>query len=134
MKKLNVSKTMFIFGIIVIIGFLVSVTFAFVDICNQQRALDSIQIPDITIELDNQVHTVKATDFIKEKSHNKYGNYTAQFSTAYPTEIRVEANQIKTKQAEIILGYEKIPYCKSKKSVKINVVDKTVPEFSESVK
>lgn len=131
MKKLNLSKKALIIGIILIVGIIVCGTVAIVSVCNQQQALNDVQVSDVTIELDNQTHTVKATDFIQENTHNKYGNYTAQFDTAYPTEITVEANQITTKQAEIVLGYEKIPYIKSKKSVKINVVDTTAPEFTE---
>lgn len=131
MKKLNLSKKALIIGIILIVGIIVCGTVAIVSVCNQQQALNDVQVSDATIELDNQTHTVKATDFIQENTHNKYGNYTAQFDTAYPTEITVEANQITTKQAEIVLGYEKIPYIKSKKSVKINVVDTTAPEFTE---
>ena len=131
MKKLNLSKKALIIGIILIVGIIVCGTVAIVSVCNQQRALNDVQVSDVTIELDNQTHTVKATDFIQENTYDKYGNYTAQFDTAYPTEITVEANQITTKQAEIVLGYEKIPYIKSKKSVKINVVDTTAPEFTE---
>lgn len=108
--------------LIVVIGLIVGYSVQ----CN---TLNLIYTKDINIELDNQAHTVSTYDFIGNESKDKLN---AQFDNE-STSTEVMADSVCTADKTITVKYKSGALCKTQKSVKINVIDTTPPEFTEKI-
>lgn len=108
--------------LIIVIGLIVGYSI-------QRNTLNLIYTKDINIELDNQTHTVSTYDFIGNENKDKLN---ARFDNeSNSTEIM--ADSVCTADKTITVKYKNGALCKIQKSVKINVIDTTPPEFTETV-
>lgn len=108
--------------LIVIIGLIVGYSV-------QRNTLNLIYTKDINIELDNQAHTVSTYDFIGNENKDKLN---AQFDNE-STSTEIMADSVCTADKTITVKYKNGALCKIQKSVKINVIDTTPPEFTETI-
>lgn len=108
--------------LIVIIGLIVGYSI-------QRNTLNLIYTKDINIELDNQAHTVTTYDFIGNDSKDKLN---AQFDNK-STSTEIMADSVCTADKSITVKYKKGALCKTQKNVKINIIDTTPPEFTETI-
>lgn len=108
--------------LIVVIGLIVGYSI-------QRNTLNLIYTKDINIELDNQAHTVSTYDFIGNESKDKLN---AQFDNE-STSTEIMADSVCTADKTITVKYKNGALCKIQKSVKINVIDTTPPEFTETI-
>lgn len=108
--------------LIVVIGLIVGYSI-------QRNTLNLIYTKDINIELDNQAHTVSTYDFIGNESKDKLN---AQFDNE-STSTEIMADSVCTTDKTITVKYKNGALCKIQKSVKINVIDTTPPEFTEKI-
>lgn len=108
--------------LIVVIGLIVGYSI-------QRNTLNLIYTKDINIELDNQAHTVSTYDFIGNESKDKLN---AQFDNE-STSTEIMADCVCTADKTITVKYKNGALCKTQKSVKINVIDTTPPEFTEKI-
>lgn len=124
------KKTKIIIGVasfttillIVIIGLIVGYSI-------QRNTLNLIYTKDINIELDNQTHTVSTYDFIGNESKDKLN---AQFDNE-STSTEIMADSVCTADKSITVKYKNGALCKTQKNVKINIIDTTPPEFTETI-
>lgn len=124
------KKTKIIIGVasfitillIIIIGLIVGYSI-------QRNTLNLIYTKDINIELDNQAHTVSTYDFIGNESKDKLN---ARFDNE-STSTEIMADSVCTTDKTITVKYKNGALCKTQKSVKINVIDTTPPEFTETI-
>lgn len=124
------KKTKIIIGVasfstillIVVIGLIVGYSI-------QRNTLNLIYTKDINIELDNQAHTVSTYDFIGNESKDKLN---ARFDNE-STSTEIMADSVCTADKSITVKYKNGALCKIQKSVKINVIDTTPPEFTETI-
>lgn len=108
--------------LIVVIGLIVGYSV-------QRNTLNLIYTKDINIELDNQAHTVSTYDFIGNENKDKLN---AQFDNE-STSTEIMADSVCTADKTITVKYKNGALCKIQKSVKINVIDTTPPEFTETI-
>lgn len=108
--------------LIVVIGLIVGYSI-------QRNTLNLIYTKDINIELDNQAHTVSTYDFIGNESKDKLN---ARFDNE-STSTEIMADSVCTADKTITVKYKNGALCKIQKSVKINVIDTTPPEFTETI-
>lgn len=108
--------------LIVVIGLIVGYSI-------QRNTLNLIYTKDINIELDNQTHTVSTYDFIGNESKDKLN---ARFDNE-STSTEIMANSVCTADKSITVKYKNGALCKIQKSVKINIIDTTPPEFTETI-
>lgn len=108
--------------LIVVIGLIVGYSI-------QHNTLNLIYTKDINIELDNQAHTVSTYDFIGNESKDKLN---ARFDNE-STSTEIMADSVCTADKSITVKYKNGALCKIQKSVKINVIDTTPPEFTETI-
>lgn len=108
--------------LIVVIGLIVGYSV-------QRNTLNLIYTKDINIELDNQAHTVSTYDFIGNDSKDKLN---ARFDNE-STSTEIMADSVCTADKTITVKYKNGALCKIQKSVKINVIDTTPPEFTETI-
>lgn len=108
--------------LIVVIGLIVGYSI-------QRNTLNLIYTKDINIELDNQAHTVSTYDFIGNESKDKLN---AQFDNK-STSTEIMADSVCTADKSITVKYKKGALCKTQKNVKINIIDTTPPEFTETI-
>lgn len=124
------KKTKIIIGVasfttillIVLIGLIVGYSI-------QRNTLNLIYTKDINIELDNQAHTVSTYDFISNESKDKLN---AQFDNK-STSTEIMADSVCTADKSITVKYKNGALCKTQKNVKINIIDTTPPEFTETI-
>lgn len=124
------KKTKIIIGVasfstillIVVIGLIVGYSI-------QRSTLNLIYTKDINIELDNQAHTVSTYDFIGNENKDKLN---ARFDNE-STSTEIMADSVCTADKTITVKYKNGALCKTQKSVKINVIDTTPPEFTETI-
>lgn len=124
------KKTKIIIGVasfttillIVLIGLIVGYSI-------QRNTLNLIYTKDINIELDNQAHTVSTYDFIGNESKDKLN---AQFDNE-STSTEIMADSVCTADKSITVKYKNGALCKTQKNVKINIIDTTPPEFTETI-
>lgn len=124
------KKTKIIIGVasfstillIVVIGLIVGYSI-------QRNTLNLLYTKDINIELDNQAHTVSTYDFIGNESKDKLNALFDNESTS--TEIM--ADSVCTADKTITVKYKNGALCKTQKNVKINIIDTTPPEFTETI-
>lgn len=108
--------------LIVVIGLIVGYSI-------QRNTLNLIYTKDINIELDNQAHTVSTYDFIGNDSKDKLN---ARFDNE-STSTEIMADSVCTADKTITVKYKNGALCKTQKSVKINIIDTTPPEFTETI-
>lgn len=108
--------------LIIVIGLIVGYSI-------QRNTLNLIYTKDINIELDNQAHTVSTYDFIGNESKDKLN---AQFDNE-STSTEIMADSVCTADKTITVKYKNGALCKTQKSIKINVIDTTPPEFTETI-
>lgn len=108
--------------LIIVIGLIVGYSI-------QRNTLNLIYTKDINIELDNQAHTVSTYDFIGNDSKDKLN---ARFDNE-STSTEIMADSVCTADKTITVKYKNGALCKTQKSVKINVIDTTPPEFTETI-
>lgn len=108
--------------LIIVIGLIVGYSI-------QRNTLNLIYTKDINIELDNQAHTVSTYDFIGNESKDKLN---ARFDNE-STSTEIMADSVCTTDKTITVKYKNGALCKTQKSVKINVIDTTPPEFTETI-
>mgnify|MGYP002769786099 CR=1 FL=1 len=108
--------------LIVVIGLIVGYSV-------QRNTLNLIYTKDINIELDNQAHTVSTYDFIGNENKDKLN---AQFDNE-STSTEIMTDSVCTADKTITVKYKNGALCKIQKSVKINVIDTTPPEFTETI-
>ena len=108
--------------LIVVIGLIVGYSI-------QRNTLNLIYTKDINIELDNQAHTVSTYDFIGNESKDKLN---AQFDNE-STSTEIMADSVCTADKTITVKYKNGALCKTQKNVKINIIDTTPPEFTETI-
>lgn len=108
--------------LIVVIGLIVGYSV-------QRNTLNLIYTKDINIELDNQAHTISTYDFIGNENKDKLN---AQFDNK-STSTEVMADSVYTADKTITVKYMNGALCKTQISVKINVIDTTPPEFTETI-
>ena len=108
--------------LIIVIGLIVGYSI-------QRNTLNLIYTKDINIELDNQTHTVSTYDFIGNESKDKLNALFDNESTS--TEIM--ADSVCTADKTITVKYKNGALCKTQKNVKINIIDTTPPEFTETI-
>lgn len=124
------KKTKIIIGVasfttillIVIIGLIVGYSI-------QRNTLNLIYTKDINIELDNQAHTVSTYDFIGNENKDKLN---ARFDNE-STSTEIMADSVCTADKTITVKYKNGALCKTQKNVKINIIDTTPPEFTETI-
>lgn len=124
------KKTKIIIGVasfttillIIIIGLIVGYSI-------QRNTLNLIYTKDINIELDNQAHTVSTYDFIGNENKDKLN---AQFDNK-STSTEIMADSVCSADKTITVKYKNGALCKIQKSAKINVIDTTPPEFTETI-
>ena len=95
----------------------------------QRNTLNLIYTKDINIELDNQAHTVSTYDFIGNENKDRLN---AQFDNE-STSTEIMADSVCTADKTITVKYKNGALCKIQKSVKINIIDTTPPEFTETI-
>lgn len=95
----------------------------------QRNTLNLIYTKDINIELDNQTHTVSTYDFIGNDSKDKLN---ARFDNE-STSTEIMADSVCTADKSITVKYKNGALCKTQKNVKINIIDTTPPEFTETI-
>lgn len=108
--------------LIIVIGLIVGYSI-------QRNTLNLIYTKDINIELDNQAHTVSTYDFIGNENKDKLN---ARFDNE-STSTEIMADSVCTADKTITVKYKNGALCKTQKSVKINVIDTTPPEFTETI-
>lgn len=108
--------------LIVVIGLIVGYSI-------QRNTLNLIYTKDINIELDNQAHTVSTYDFIGNDSKDKLN---ARFDNE-STSTEIMADSVCTADKTITVKYKNSALCKTQKNVKINIIDTTPPEFTETI-
>ena len=108
--------------LIVVIGLIVGYSV-------QRNTLNLIYTKDINIELDNQAHTVNTYDFIGNESKDMLN---AQFDNE-STSTEIMADSVCTADKSITVKYKNGALCKTQKNVKINIIDTTPPEFTETI-
>lgn len=108
--------------LIIVIGLIVGYSI-------QRNTLNLIYTKDINIELDNQAHTVSTYDFIGNESKDKLN---ARFDNE-STSTEIMADSVCTTDKTITVKYKNGALCKTQKSVKINIIDTTPPEFTETI-
>lgn len=108
--------------LIVVIGLIVGYSI-------QRNTLNLIYTKDINIEFDNQTHTVSTYDFIGNENKDKLN---ARFDNE-STSTEIMADSVCTADKSITVKYKNGALCKIQKSVKINVIDTTPPEFTETI-
>lgn len=108
--------------LIVVIGLIVGYSI-------QRNTLNLIYTKDINIELDNQAHTVSTYDFIGNDSKDKLN---ARFDNE-STSTEIMADCVSTADKTITIKYKNSALCKTQKNVKINIIDTTPPEFTETI-
>ena len=108
--------------LIIVIGLIVGYSI-------QRNTLNLIYTKDINIELDNQAHTVSTYDFIGNENKDKLN---AQFDNE-STSTEIMADSVCTADKSITVKYKSGALCKTQKSVKINIIDTTPPEFTETI-
>lgn len=108
--------------LIIIIGLIVGYSI-------QRNTLNLIYTKDINIELDNQAHTVSTYDFIGNESKDKLN---ARFDNE-STSTEIMADSVCTADKTITVKYKNGALCKTQKNVKINIIDTTPPEFTETI-
>lgn len=108
--------------LIIIIGLIVGYSI-------QRNTLNLIYTKDINIELDNQAHTVSTYDFIGNESKDRLN---ARFDNE-STSTEIMADSVCTADKSITVKYKNGALCKTQKNVKINVIDTTPPEFTETI-
>lgn len=108
--------------LIVVIGLIVGYSI-------QRNTLNLIYTKDINIELDNQAHTVSTYDFIGNENKDKLN---ARFDNE-STSTEIMADSVYTADKTITVKYKNGALCKIQKSVKINIIDTTPPEFTETI-
>lgn len=108
--------------LIVVIGLIVGYSI-------QRNTLNLIYTKDINIELDNQAHTVSTYDFIGNESKDKLN---ARFDNE-STSTEIMADSVCTADKTITIKYKNGALCKTQNNVKINVIDTTPPEFTETI-
>ena len=108
--------------LIIVIGLIVGYSI-------QRNTLNLIYTKDINIELDNQAHTVSTYDFIGNESKDRLN---AQFDNE-STSTEIMADSVCTADKTITVKYKNGALCKTQKSVKINIIDTTAPEFTETI-
>lgn len=108
--------------LIIIIGLIVGYSI-------QRNTLNLIYTKDINIELDNQAHTVSTYDFIGNESKDKLN---ARFDNE-STSTEIMADSVCTADKTITVKYKSGSLCKTQKNVKINIIDTTPPEFTETI-
>lgn len=108
--------------LIIVIGLIVGYSI-------QRNTLNLIYTKDINIELDNQAHTVSTYDFIGNESKDKLN---ARFDNE-STSTEIMADSVCTADKTITIKYKNGALCKTQKNVKINVIDTTPPEFTETI-
>lgn len=108
--------------LIVVIGLIVGYSI-------QRNTLNLIYTKDINIELDNQAHTVSTYDFIGNDNKDKLN---ARFDNE-STSTEIMADSVCTADKTITVKYKNGALCKTQKNVKINVIDTTPPEFTETI-
>lgn len=108
--------------LIVVIGLIVGYSV-------QRNTLNLIYTKDINIELDNQAHAISTYDFIGNENKDKLN---AQFDNK-STSTEVMADSVYTADKTITVKYMNGALCKTQISVKINVIDTTPPEFTETI-
>lgn len=124
------KKTKIIIGVasfatillIIIIGLIVGYSI-------QRNTLNLIYTKDINIELDNQAHTVSTYDFIGNENKDKLN---ARFDNE-STSTEIMADSVCTADKTITVKYKNGALCKTQKNVKINIIDTTPPEFTETI-
>lgn len=108
--------------LIVVIGLIVGYSI-------QRNTLNLIYTKDINIELDNQTHTVSTYDFIGNENKDKLN---ARFDNE-STSTEIMADSVCTADKSITVKYKNGALCKTQKNVKINIIDTTPPEFTETI-
>lgn len=108
--------------LIVVIGLIVGYSI-------QRSTLNLIYTKDINIELDNQAHTVSTYDFIGNESKDKLN---ARFDNE-STSTEIMADSVCSADKTITVKYKNGALCKTQKNVKINIIDTTPPEFTETI-
>lgn len=108
--------------LIVVIGLIVGYSI-------QRNTLNLIYTKDINIELDNQAHTVSTYDFIGNENKDKLN---ARFDNE-STSTEIMADSVCTADKTITVKYKNGALCKTQKNVKINIIDTTPPEFTETI-
>lgn len=108
--------------LIIVIGLIVGYSI-------QHNTLNLIYTKDINIELDNQTHTVSTYDFIGNDSKDKLN---ARFDNE-STSTEIMADSVCTADKSITVKYKNGALCKTQKNVKINIIDTTPPEFTETI-
>lgn len=108
--------------LIVVIGLIVGYSI-------QRNTLNLIYTKDINIELDNQAHTVSTYDFIGNESKDKLN---ARFDNE-STSTEIMADSVCSADKTITVKYKNGALCKTQKNVKINIIDTTPPEFTETI-
>lgn len=108
--------------LIIVIGLIVGYSI-------QRNTLNLIYTKDINIELDNQTHSVSTYDFIGNDSKDKLN---ARFDNE-STLTEIMADSVCTADKTITVKYKNGALCKTQKSVKINIIDTTPPEFTETI-
>lgn len=108
--------------LIIVIGLIVGYSL-------QRNTLNLIYAKDINIELDNQAHTVSTYDFIGNESKDKLN---ARFDNE-STSTEIMADSVCTADKTITVKYKNGALCKTQKNVKINIIDTTPPEFTETI-
>lgn len=108
--------------LIIVIGLIVGYSI-------QRNTLNLIYTKDINIELDNQTHTVSTYDFIGNDSKDKLN---ARFDNE-STSTEIMADSVCTADKSITVKYKNGALCKTQKNVKINIIDTTPPEFTETI-
>lgn len=108
--------------LIVVIGLIVGYSI-------QRNTLNLIYTKDINIELDNQAHTVSTYDFIGNESKDKLN---ARFDNE-STSTEIMADSVCSADKSITVKYKNGALCKTQKNVKINIIDTTPPEFTETI-
>lgn len=94
----------------------------------QHKALIAVQTNEIKIELDKKSHIISPYDFIDEKNKDKLN---VQFDGNNAVQTEIGADSVCSIDEVITLKYNKAALCKIRKNVKISVIDKTPPEFTE---
>lgn len=137
MKNYNTKKVgMWILAIITV-AIICTVTICVYSNIEHSRVEDKLQaivLSDaINVELDNQEHTFKAKDFVKENNYDeKYGEYVLQFSTQQE-EYKITADTVKNDNVKLTSYFENYPQITKEYIVNVSVVDTTAPEFTEKV-
>lgn len=108
--------------LIVVIGLIVGYSI-------QRNTLNLIYTKDINIELDNQAHTVSTYDFIGNENKDKLN---ARFDNE-STSTEIMADSVCATDKTITVKYKNGALCKTQKNVKINIIDTTPPEFTETI-